>query len=226
MTKYEIIGHCSSALCIILDTIKFIEKNKDMFITIVSACNDDFLSKSSNVPFNPWLTIEEITTETWKPELESFRIIAAMDNETRREIFNNVEELFDASPADFNNLVHPSSYCSCTVALKHGIVIGPNSTLAPFIKIGDFSYINRGVNIGHHTIIKDFCSISPGCNIASKCIIENNVVIGIGATILDGIRIGEDSIVGAGAVVTKNIEENSVYYGVPARFIRKNREDY
>ena len=221
--KYEIIGHCNSALCIILDAVKFIEKNNDISITIVSACNDDFLSKASNILFNPWLTIEEITTETWKPELESFRIIAAMDNETRREIFNNVEELFNASPVDFNNLLHPSSYCSCTAVLGHGILVSPNSTIAPFSRIGDFTYINRNVSIGHHTTIKEFCTISPRCNIASKCLIENNVEIGIGATILDGIRIREDSTIGAGAVVTKNTESNSIYYGVPAKLIRKKQ---
>jgi len=223
MKKYELIGHCNRALSLILDTIKFIERDNDIDITIVTACNDDFLDISYNMPFNPGLPIQETTTKTWEPEPDCFRIVAGMDNDRRRELFSNLEEIFEAEAEDFDNLTHPLSYCSSTTELGYGIFISPNSTLSPFSKIGNFTYINRNVNIGHHTIIGDFCTISPGCNISGECLIENNVTIGIGATILDGLKIGENSIVGAGSVVTKDVKCNSVYYGVPAKFIRKKR---
>jgi sugar O-acyltransferase (sialic acid O-acetyltransferase NeuD family) len=221
MKKYELIGHCNRALSLVLDTIKFIEKDNEIEITIVTACNDDFLDRSFNMPFNPGLSIKETTTEIWAPEPECFRIITSMDDTRRRELFSNLEELFEAEAEDFDALIHPLSYYSATSVLGHGAFISPNSTLAPFSKIGDFTYINRNANIGHHTTIGNFCTISPGCNIAGECLIENNVSIGIGATILDGLKIGENSTIGAGSVVTKNVNSNSVYYGVPAKFIRK-----
>jgi sugar O-acyltransferase (sialic acid O-acetyltransferase NeuD family) len=226
MQKYELIGHCNRALSLILDTIKFIEKDNNVEITIVTACNDDFLDTSYNMPFNPGLSIKETSTEVWEPEPECLRIIVSMDEIRRRELFSNVEELFEAETDDFDTLIHPLSYCSNTTKLGHGIFISPNSTLAPFSEIGNFTYINRGTNIGHHTTIGEFCTISPGCNIAGECLIENNVNIGIGATILDGIKIGYSSTIGAGSVVTKDVKSDSVYYGVPAKFIRKKRGEF
>lgn len=52
--------------------------------------------------------------------------------------------------------------------------------------------------------------------------ISDNVWVGDSVIILPGVEIGSGSIVAAGSVVTKNIPENSIYAGIPAKFI-KNR---
>ena len=51
--------------------------------------------------------------------------------------------------------------------------------------------------------------------------IGNNVFIGARSIILKGVNIGKNSIVGAGSVVTKNIPDNEIWAGNPAKFIRK-----
>ena len=58
-----------------------------------------------------------------------------------------------------------------------------------------------------------------------QVIIEDHVFIGANSTILPGVTIGENSIIGAGSVVSKNVEKNSVYAGVPAKKIC-SVEDY
>jgi acetyltransferase-like isoleucine patch superfamily enzyme len=50
--------------------------------------------------------------------------------------------------------------------------------------------------------------------------IGDHVWIGTGAIILDGVTIGAGAIIGAGAVVTKDIPENAIAAGVPAKVIR------
>ena len=56
-------------------------------------------------------------------------------------------------------------------------------------------------------------------------IIEDEVWIGANVTILPGVRIGKCSVIGAGSVVTKDVEEYSIYAGVPARKIRQLKEN-
>lgn len=51
--------------------------------------------------------------------------------------------------------------------------------------------------------------------------IGNNVIIGANATIIGGISIGDNSIIGAGAVVVKDVQQNTIVAGNPAKIIRK-----
>ena len=56
--------------------------------------------------------------------------------------------------------------------------------------------------------------------------VGDNVYIGRGATICMGVTIGNNCIIGAGAIVTKDIPDNSVAVGVPARRIKSIDEYY
>lgn len=50
--------------------------------------------------------------------------------------------------------------------------------------------------------------------------IKKNAWVGAGTTICPGVTIGENSIIGAGSVVTKDVPDNVVYAGAPAKFIK------
>ena len=52
--------------------------------------------------------------------------------------------------------------------------------------------------------------------------IGKRVWIGSGAIILPGVNIGDNSVIAAGSVVTKDVPENCLYGGNPAKFIKKN----
>ena len=53
-----------------------------------------------------------------------------------------------------------------------------------------------------------------------KITVGDNVHIGVGAIIMPGVTIGNNCIIGAGAVVTRDIPDNSIAAGVPARVIK------
>jgi len=92
-------------------------------------------------------------------------------------------------------------------------------TCASKIKIGDRCAIARDVIIrdydGHNILEPDF-------KIAKPITIGNHVWIGSRATILKGVTIGNGAIIAAGAIVTKNIPDNCVAAGIPAKVIKEN----
>lgn len=122
-------------------------------------------------------------------------------------IFSNVYLLNIENLSIGDNVsIHPMSY----IDAKGKISIGNNVSIAHGSTILSEEHIYSDININ----IKDQGMIQK------KTIIQDNVWIGCGARILAGTEISSGSIVAAGAVVAKNIEENIVVGGVPAKFIK------
>lgn len=130
-------------------------------------------------------------------------------------------------------LKDPVDYCR-----KLGVVIGDESQIMgthhPFgtepylIKIGNHVRINNGVQFITHDggvwVLRKMKELDDQMDLSDidlfgKIIVGDNVQIGSNAMILPGVIIGSNVIIGAGAVVTKNIPDNSVAIGIPARVI-------
>ena len=96
--------------------------------------------------------------------------------------------------------------------------------------IGAFSYINakKGVTIEDDVQIGSHCSIysvSTIDNSSGKVVLKNNCRIGSHSTILPGVSIGKNSIIGAHSLVNKDIPDNVVAFGVPAKVVRQLNSD-
>jgi len=92
--------------------------------------------------------------------------------------------------------------------------------------IGAFSYINakKGVTIEDEVQIGSHCSIysiSTIDNTAGEVVLKENCKIGSHTTILPGVTIGRNSIIGANSLVNKDIPNNVIAFGVPAKVVRK-----
>ena len=86
-------------------------------------------------------------------------------------------------------------------------------------------YIGDGTFIGHNVILAtlnhDLNPNSRGDMWPKPIHLGKKVWIGSGAIVLPGVTIGDNSVIAAGSVVTKNVPENSVYGGNPAKLIKK-----
>ena len=104
-----------------------------------------------------------------------------------------------------------------------GVYINFNCTLVDDAQI----YIGDGTMIAPNvTIVAASYPVSPrlraegyGCN--KPVHIGKNVWIAANATILQGVRIGDNSIIGAASVVTKDVPENVIVMGSPAKIFRE-----
>jgi sugar O-acyltransferase (sialic acid O-acetyltransferase NeuD family) len=105
-------------------------------------------------------------------------------------------------------------------SLGTGVNIMSGSVITNDVSIGEGALVNLNCTIGHDVIIGDYCELSPGVHISGNVKLSKYVTIGTGAVVLPGVSIGENSIIGAGSVVNKNVQDNVVAVGIPARVIK------
>lgn len=105
------------------------------------------------------------------------------------------------------------------LSYQTGIQIAPNS-FGKGLQIWHYGYIvvNADARIG------DYATIYPGVVIGAKPngipTIGSHVFIGAGSKILGGIRIGDNVTIAPNAVVTKDVPDNVIVGGVPAKIIK------
>lgn len=94
----------------------------------------------------------------------------------------------------------------CTFLDLGGITIEDNVLIAPKVSL---------LSEGHPISPENRQSLVPG-----HIHIKKNAWIGANVTILAGVTIGENAVVAAGAVVSKDVPDNSVVGGIPAKVIK------
>jgi len=115
--------------------------------------------------------------------------------------------------------IHPKAKIGKNLFIDHGmgVVIGETS------EIGDNVTIYHNVTLG---------GISPSINsndqrhIKRHPTLRDNVVVGSGAQILGPITIGQNAKIGSNAVVTKDVPENAVMVGIPAKNVGTSTEEF
>ena len=107
------------------------------------------------------------------------------------------------------------------------ITIGKNVFINAGCKFQDQGgiFIDDGALIGHGVVL---ATLNHDLDPAKRqqlhpapIHIGKNVWIGANATVTQGVTIGDNAVVAAGAVVNKDVEENTIVGGVPARFIKR-----
>lgn len=125
-----------------------------------------------------------------------------------------------------HEFIHPSAIIASSVKWKEAININAGVVIGTNTKIGKSVLINRSVSIGHDIDIGNYVTFGPGCVLGGHVEIGQGAFIGINATVLPKIKIGANSIVGGGAVVTKNVPNNCIVAGNPARIIKSGIAGY
>jgi UDP-2-acetamido-3-amino-2,3-dideoxy-glucuronate N-acetyltransferase len=108
------------------------------------------------------------------------------------------------------------------VYIEEGVVIGDNCKVRPFVFIPTGIIIEDDVFIGPNvTFTNDkYPKVQGEWNLLTTRV-KKGASIGANTVVAPGVIIGEGSMVGAGSVVTKNVPDNTVVAGNPARIIRR-----
>lgn len=105
---------------------------------------------------------------------------------------------------------------------RKSVFIGRNVTFDTnnphLITIGPKVYITHGCTILSHFL--DTSKLKTTFTVGNVTL-EENCFLGCNTVICSPVRIGKNSIVAAGSIVTKDIPDNELWGGVPAKFIKK-----
>ncbi len=147
-------------------------------------------------------------------------------------------------------MIHKLADCQAPIPYSTKVwqfcVILPNAQVGENCNICSHCMIENDVRIGNNVTIKNGVQIWDGMTIEDEVFIGANVTftndkyprskepfdllpitikkgasIGAGAVVLGGVTIGEKAMIGVGSVVTHDVPDGELWYGNPARFVRK-----
>ena len=155
---------------------------------------------------------------------EARRITFELNNtyHTPEEVRNLLSRFFGKT-VDESFRVFPPFYTD----FGKNITVGKNVFINACCHFQDHGGVSLGdgCQIGHNVV---FATLNHGLapedrqtTYPAPITLGKNVWVGSNSTILQGVTIGDNAVIAAGAVVTKDVPENTIVGGVPARIIRK-----
>lgn len=172
----------------------------------------DNLNTSENLPVS--IIGGDVIIESLKSkDIAEYLAIAIGDMKARRKLYNLCKDFNIGMPT----IIHSSAIILTTSPIGNGTFVYPGAVIMNDCKIGNSVLVNSGVTMGHDVEIGDFSNINPGVHLAGRIKIGEECMIGIGASIRENIKIGNRVIIGAGSVVVKDIPDDTLVYGVPAK---------
>ena len=143
-------------------------------------------------------------------------VVAIGDNRIRASIF---ERLASRGGIPLT-VVHPNAVVSSRASLGPGTVVMAGAIVNPGARIGSNCILNTGCSVDHDCVVGDHVHLCPGVRLAGTVRIGEHTLLGTGSCVTPGRSIGSGTLVGAGSVVVRDLPDNCLAHGNPARVQR------
>lgn len=143
-------------------------------------------------------------------------VVALGEPEYRLSLYGEVE----AGGYKFANLIHPAAHISPSSSMGKGNIIQAGVFISCDAVIGNNIYIAPGASIGHDNIVGNNCVIAAGVALGGRCEVGDGVFIGQKVPVQQDIKIGNNTVIGMGSVVSRDIPDNVIALGIPARAMK------
>ena len=140
-------------------------------------------------------------------------------NHIRQKVFKDIIKV--KKNFKFEKIISRDAIINKNVKIGDGSVIMSGAVVNIGTNIGNHCIINTSCSIDHDNNLDNFTSIGPGGITGGAVIIKKGSHIGIGSVVQQSIIINEGVIIGSNSFVNKNCNKKTVYFGSPAKKIRK-----
>ena len=134
----------------------------------------------------------------------------------RNKLYSNIDKLIEPV-----NIIHPSANISKRAIIGKGNIIEAYSKICNDCQIGNHCLIQSFSSVNHDQVIGDNTMIACNVTLAGKSI-GSNSIIAEGSSIGFKKKVGNNCLVMDGSVLTKDMPDNHLAYGNPAKVIKKN----
>ena len=189
---------------------EIIELCEDCGSQIVGIIDDQYTGDYNGIPI---LGGDEDASSLYQDYSDCSIVITPDLPKVREKLF----ALYSQIGFQFATIISPRATISRSAKIGKGTVIQACVNVSSGSTIGDFVKLNTYANIMHDITIGNYATIAPNAVVLGDVHIGESAYIGANSTILPHIRLGSGATVGAGAVVTKDVNDNVIVKGVPAK---------
>jgi acetyltransferase EpsM len=146
-------------------------------------------------------------------------IVAIGDNQTRRIVTDRLREAGER----LLTAIHPLASVAPSATVGEGTMISVGAVVLPHAVLGRGVLLNTKASVDHDSYVGDFAHVSAGGTIGAHVRIGDETLIALGASVASGRCVGARTLIGAGAVVVRDIPDDVIAFGVPARVTSDRR---
>lgn len=136
-----------------------------------------------------------------------------------------IADLFVSSGLKLPSIIHPTATCAKSAEIGEGSHVLAGANVGPDVTLERCVILNTHSSVDHECSISEGVHIAPGTTLCGCIEVGAHSFVGPGTVIVPRVSIGSNTIIGAGSVVTRNIGDNVIAWGSPAKVIRENKNE-
>jgi len=148
-------------------------------------------------------------------------VVAIGNNRARRQKMGELLRL-GLKPV---TVIDPTAIVLGGASVGAGSMILGYSCVSADVTLGQACILSINCSVGHDSCLGDCAHLAPGVRLGGNVHIGEESFLGLGAVVLPGVHIGQRVTVGAGAAVVRDLPDDTVAVGVPAKIMRRNARE-
>ena len=143
-------------------------------------------------------------------------IVAIGDNFARARVTQNLRDI----GLRIEQAISPRVMIESPRSIGDGVILEQGAAIHAESEIGEGVFMGTASMAAHHCVIGPYTIMSGGVSLGGRVSIGGFTLMGVGASVRPHVTIGSNVVVGVGAAVTKDVPDNVVVAGVPAKILR------